>query len=134
MNECMMHLLINGNLYEQMDGWIKLTSRWTDWLFMSDWMNRKSIKWLHLWMNEWMNGWIRMCCGSEWRRGKFGSNLNVNVFSYFTDKATHPTNRQEDWEYIIGFCDQINKELEGWVSVIRTGNRKYNSIWCSSIQ
>uniref|UniRef100_A0A672Z8R1 Golgi associated, gamma adaptin ear containing, ARF binding protein 3b n=1 Tax=Sphaeramia orbicularis TaxID=375764 RepID=A0A672Z8R1_9TELE len=31
----------------------------------------------------------------------------------FTDKATHPTNRQEDWEYIIGFCDQINKELEG---------------------
>uniref|UniRef100_A0A3Q1BZ78 Golgi associated, gamma adaptin ear containing, ARF binding protein 3b n=1 Tax=Amphiprion ocellaris TaxID=80972 RepID=A0A3Q1BZ78_AMPOC len=29
------------------------------------------------------------------------------------DKATHPTNRQEDWEYIIGFCDQINKELEG---------------------
>uniref|UniRef100_A0A8C7W6G2 Golgi associated, gamma adaptin ear containing, ARF binding protein 3 n=1 Tax=Oncorhynchus mykiss TaxID=8022 RepID=A0A8C7W6G2_ONCMY len=28
-------------------------------------------------------------------------------------KATHPTNRQEDWEYIIGFCDQINKELEG---------------------
>ncbi|KAI3359904.1 hypothetical protein L3Q82_014263, partial [Scortum barcoo] len=28
-------------------------------------------------------------------------------------KATHPTNRQEDWEYIIGFCDQVNKELEG---------------------
>lgn len=32
-----------------------------------------------------------------------------------SDKATHPTNRQEDWEYIIGFCDQINKELEGYV-------------------
>uniref|UniRef100_A0A674DRT4 Golgi associated, gamma adaptin ear containing, ARF binding protein 3 n=1 Tax=Salmo trutta TaxID=8032 RepID=A0A674DRT4_SALTR len=31
----------------------------------------------------------------------------------FENKATHPTNRQEDWEYIIGFCDQINKELEG---------------------
>uniref|UniRef100_A0A8C0ZEN0 VHS domain-containing protein n=1 Tax=Cyanistes caeruleus TaxID=156563 RepID=A0A8C0ZEN0_CYACU len=31
-------------------------------------------------------------------------------------KATNPSNRQEDWEYIIGFCDQINKELEGWVS------------------
>uniref|UniRef100_A0AAY4CPG7 Golgi associated, gamma adaptin ear containing, ARF binding protein 3a n=1 Tax=Denticeps clupeoides TaxID=299321 RepID=A0AAY4CPG7_9TELE len=30
-----------------------------------------------------------------------------------TDKATNPSNRQEDWEYIIGFCDQINKELEG---------------------
>ncbi|KAM8845055.1 ADP-ribosylation factor-binding protein GGA3 [Spinachia spinachia] len=29
------------------------------------------------------------------------------------NKATHPTNRQEDWEYIIGFCDQIDKELEG---------------------
>ncbi|KAJ3600753.1 hypothetical protein NHX12_031728 [Muraenolepis orangiensis] len=29
------------------------------------------------------------------------------------NKATHPNNRQEDWEYIIGFCDQINKELEG---------------------
>ncbi|XP_061893278.1 ADP-ribosylation factor-binding protein GGA3 [Entelurus aequoreus] len=29
------------------------------------------------------------------------------------NKATHPSNRQEDWEYIIGFCDQINKELEG---------------------
>uniref|UniRef100_A0AAY4CR86 Golgi associated, gamma adaptin ear containing, ARF binding protein 3 n=1 Tax=Denticeps clupeoides TaxID=299321 RepID=A0AAY4CR86_9TELE len=26
---------------------------------------------------------------------------------------TNPSNRQEDWEYIIGFCDQINKELEG---------------------
>lgn len=32
-----------------------------------------------------------------------------------SDKATHSTNRQEDWEYIIGFCDQINKELEGYV-------------------
>uniref|UniRef100_A0AAR2IRK4 VHS domain-containing protein n=1 Tax=Pygocentrus nattereri TaxID=42514 RepID=A0AAR2IRK4_PYGNA len=29
------------------------------------------------------------------------------------NKATNPSNRQEDWEYIIGFCDQINKELEG---------------------
>lgn len=35
-----------------------------------------------------------------------------------SDKATHPTNRQEDWEYIIGFCDQINKELEGYVCEI----------------
>uniref|UniRef100_A0AAZ3PKB2 Golgi associated, gamma adaptin ear containing, ARF binding protein 3b n=1 Tax=Oncorhynchus tshawytscha TaxID=74940 RepID=A0AAZ3PKB2_ONCTS len=35
------------------------------------------------------------------------------VFDLTIDKATHPTNRQEDWEYIIGFCDQINKELEG---------------------
>ncbi|KAM6940087.1 ADP-ribosylation factor-binding protein GGA3a [Xenentodon cancila] len=29
------------------------------------------------------------------------------------NKATNPCNRQEDWEYIVGFCDQINKELEG---------------------
>ncbi|KAM9745786.1 ADP-ribosylation factor-binding protein GGA3 [Menidia menidia] len=28
-------------------------------------------------------------------------------------KATHPTNRQEDWEYIMGFCDQVNREFEG---------------------
>uniref|UniRef100_A0A8C7XMZ1 Golgi associated, gamma adaptin ear containing, ARF binding protein 3a n=1 Tax=Oryzias sinensis TaxID=183150 RepID=A0A8C7XMZ1_9TELE len=41
------------------------------------------------------------------------------LFSLFTfcfcvsDKATSPSNRHEDWEYIMGFCDQINKELEG---------------------
>ncbi|XP_034043734.1 ADP-ribosylation factor-binding protein GGA3a isoform X2 [Thalassophryne amazonica] len=29
------------------------------------------------------------------------------------NKATNPSNRQEDWEYIMGFCDQVNKELEG---------------------
>ncbi|XP_077979789.1 ADP-ribosylation factor-binding protein GGA1-like [Glandiceps talaboti] len=29
------------------------------------------------------------------------------------NKATNPANREEDWEYIIGFCDQVNKELEG---------------------
>uniref|UniRef100_A0AAR2IYT5 Golgi associated, gamma adaptin ear containing, ARF binding protein 3a n=1 Tax=Pygocentrus nattereri TaxID=42514 RepID=A0AAR2IYT5_PYGNA len=34
-------------------------------------------------------------------------------FVFYSDKATNPSNRQEDWEYIIGFCDQINKELEG---------------------
>lgn len=33
---------------------------------------------------------------------------------FFSDKATNPSNRQEDWEYIMGFCDQINKELEGY--------------------
>lgn len=46
-----------------------------------------------------------------------------------TDKATHPTNRQEDWEYIIGFCDQINKELEGYVC----GTHKtFSPLICSS--
>ncbi|KAG7485893.1 ADP-ribosylation factor-binding GGA3-like isoform X1 [Solea senegalensis] len=29
------------------------------------------------------------------------------------NKATNPSNREEDWEYIMGFCDKINKELEG---------------------
>lgn len=41
---------------------------------------------------------------------------------FLPDKATHPTNRQEDWEYIIGFCDQINKELEGYVCEIFANN------------
>lgn len=41
--------------------------------------------------------------------------LNSTALVLFSsDKATHPTNRQEDWEYIIGFCDQVNKELEGY--------------------
>uniref|UniRef100_A0A7N9AYD9 Golgi associated, gamma adaptin ear containing, ARF binding protein 3a n=1 Tax=Mastacembelus armatus TaxID=205130 RepID=A0A7N9AYD9_9TELE len=30
-----------------------------------------------------------------------------------SNKATNPSNKHEDWEYIMGFCDQINKELEG---------------------
>lgn len=42
--------------------------------------------------------------------------LVICSLSLTKDKATNPSNRQEDWEYIIGFCDQINKELEGWVS------------------
>ncbi|XP_017277461.1 ADP-ribosylation factor-binding protein GGA3 [Kryptolebias marmoratus] len=29
------------------------------------------------------------------------------------EKATHRTNREEDWEYIISFCDRVNKEQEG---------------------
>ncbi|XP_061766927.1 ADP-ribosylation factor-binding protein GGA3a isoform X1 [Nerophis ophidion] len=29
------------------------------------------------------------------------------------NKATAPSNRQEEWEYVMAFCDQINKELEG---------------------
>uniref|UniRef100_A0AAR2LMY0 Golgi associated, gamma adaptin ear containing, ARF binding protein 3a n=1 Tax=Pygocentrus nattereri TaxID=42514 RepID=A0AAR2LMY0_PYGNA len=41
------------------------------------------------------------------------SNIMTICFVFYSDKATNPSNRQEDWEYIIGFCDQINKELEG---------------------
>ncbi len=41
----------------------------------------------------------------------------VSLF-FLVDKATNPSNRQEEWEYIIGFCDQINKELEGYVYLL----------------
>uniref|UniRef100_A0A8C7F227 Golgi associated, gamma adaptin ear containing, ARF binding protein 3a n=1 Tax=Oncorhynchus kisutch TaxID=8019 RepID=A0A8C7F227_ONCKI len=44
-----------------------------------------------------------------------------------TDKATNPSNRQEDWEYIIGFCDQINKELEGPQIAVRLLAHKIQS-------
>ncbi|NXF99949.1 GGA3 protein, partial [Sakesphorus luctuosus] len=43
------------------------------------------------------------------------------------DKATNPSNRQEDWEYIIGFCDQINKELEGPQIAVRLLAHKIQS-------
>uniref|UniRef100_A0A7N8X4P5 Golgi associated, gamma adaptin ear containing, ARF binding protein 3b n=1 Tax=Mastacembelus armatus TaxID=205130 RepID=A0A7N8X4P5_9TELE len=34
------------------------------------------------------------------------------------NKATHPANRQEDWEYIIGFCDQVNKDPQIAVTLL----------------
>nr|KAF6295696.1 golgi associated, gamma adaptin ear containing, ARF binding protein 3 [Myotis myotis] len=43
------------------------------------------------------------------------------------NKATNPSNRQEDWEYIIGFCDQINKELEGPQIAVRLLAHKVQS-------
>ncbi|KAF7249011.1 ADP-ribosylation factor-binding protein GGA3 [Varanus komodoensis] len=43
------------------------------------------------------------------------------------NKATNPLNRQEDWEYIIGFCDQINKELEGPQIAVRLLAHKIQS-------
>uniref|UniRef100_A0A671MS85 ADP-ribosylation factor-binding protein GGA3-like n=1 Tax=Sinocyclocheilus anshuiensis TaxID=1608454 RepID=A0A671MS85_9TELE len=39
----------------------------------------------------------------------------ILVRFFLLDKATNPSNKQEEWEYITGFCDQINKELEGYV-------------------
>ncbi|XP_069849139.1 ADP-ribosylation factor-binding protein GGA3 isoform X3 [Dipodomys merriami] len=45
----------------------------------------------------------------------------------YEDKATNPSNRQEDWEYIIGFCDQINKELEGPQIAVRLLAHKIQS-------
>ncbi|XP_041855411.1 ADP-ribosylation factor-binding protein GGA3 [Melanotaenia boesemani] len=46
-------------------------------------------------------------------------------------KATHPANRQEDWEYIIGFCDQVNRELEGPQTAVNLLVRKiyYSQEW-----
>ncbi|CAK6953406.1 ADP-ribosylation factor-binding protein GGA3a [Scomber scombrus] len=43
------------------------------------------------------------------------------------NKATNPSNRQEDWEYIMGFCDQINKELEGPQISVRLLGHKIQS-------
>ncbi|XP_042198390.1 ADP-ribosylation factor-binding protein GGA3 isoform X1 [Callorhinchus milii] len=43
------------------------------------------------------------------------------------NKATSPANRQEDWEYIIGFCDQVNKELEGPQIAVRLLAHKIQS-------
>ncbi|XP_072339314.1 ADP-ribosylation factor-binding protein GGA3 isoform X1 [Scyliorhinus torazame] len=43
------------------------------------------------------------------------------------NKATNPANRQEDWEYIIGFCDQVNKELEGPQIAVRLLAHKIQS-------
>uniref|UniRef100_A0A8D1J6J3 Golgi associated, gamma adaptin ear containing, ARF binding protein 3 n=2 Tax=Sus scrofa TaxID=9823 RepID=A0A8D1J6J3_PIG len=60
----------------------------------------------------------------------------VNLYSRRSDllaqaeclnKATNPSNRQEDWEYIIGFCDQINKELEGPQIAVRLLAHKIQS-------
>lgn len=37
-----------------------------------------------------------------------------NTFSFHTDKATNPLNKEADWDCINGFCDQLNDEPEGW--------------------
>lgn len=43
------------------------------------------------------------------------------------NKATNPCNRQEDWEYIMGFCDQMNAELEGPQIAVRLLAHKIQS-------
>uniref|UniRef100_A0A8C3QEH6 Golgi associated, gamma adaptin ear containing, ARF binding protein 3 n=1 Tax=Cyanoderma ruficeps TaxID=181631 RepID=A0A8C3QEH6_9PASS len=57
----------------------------------------------------------------------FSSLLVICSLSLAKDKATNPSNRQEDWEYIIGFCDQINKELEGPQIAVRLLAHKIQS-------
>ena len=36
-----------------------------------------------------------------------------HLIYHFADKATNPANREEDWDFIMSFCDQVNRELEG---------------------
>uniref|UniRef100_A0A8D1VGK5 Golgi associated, gamma adaptin ear containing, ARF binding protein 3 n=2 Tax=Sus scrofa TaxID=9823 RepID=A0A8D1VGK5_PIG len=56
-----------------------------------------------------------------------GGWLGVPLRIWLWNKATNPSNRQEDWEYIIGFCDQINKELEGPQIAVRLLAHKIQS-------
>lgn len=75
------------------------------------------------WRADWILG-SKQICSLQWLSLDLGepkapkklSELYVHEILYFfvSDKATNPSNRQEDWEYIMSFCDQINKELEGY--------------------
>uniref|UniRef100_A0A3B4VEF2 Golgi-associated, gamma adaptin ear containing, ARF binding protein 1 n=1 Tax=Seriola dumerili TaxID=41447 RepID=A0A3B4VEF2_SERDU len=44
---------------------------------------------------------------------QFGEETESNVFFFYTDKATNPLNKENDWDSIKGFCDQLNDEPEG---------------------
>ena len=46
---------------------------------------------------------------------------------FFPDKATNPANREEDWEYIMIFCDKVNKDLEGPTVAVRLLAHKLQS-------
>uniref|UniRef100_H3AZ37 Golgi associated, gamma adaptin ear containing, ARF binding protein 2 n=1 Tax=Latimeria chalumnae TaxID=7897 RepID=H3AZ37_LATCH len=39
--------------------------------------------------------------------------FRVTQVAFFSDKATDPSSSEEQWEFIQGFCDQVNKEPEG---------------------
>ena len=47
--------------------------------------------------------------------------------SVIPDKATNPVNQNEDWDTILAFCDQINKELEGPQIAVRLLAHKIQS-------
>lgn len=49
------------------------------------------------------------------------------LYLFTSDKATNPSNREEDWEYIMHFCDQVNKELEGSIVAVRLIAHKIQS-------
>lgn len=40
--------------------------------------------------------------------------ITIHVFSFYTDKATNPLNKETDWDNVKGFCDQLSNEPEGW--------------------
>ncbi|XP_030839813.1 ADP-ribosylation factor-binding protein GGA1 isoform X1 [Strongylocentrotus purpuratus] len=43
------------------------------------------------------------------------------------NKATNPSNRDDDWEYIMNFCDRVNSELEGALLSCRLLGHKIQS-------
>lgn len=53
--------------------------------------------------------------------------LHLNNVYCVAAKATNPLNREADWEFIIGFCDQVNKELEGPQIAVRLLAHKIQS-------
>jgi hypothetical protein len=52
--------------------------------------------------------------------------IYLDIFN-LTDAATNPANRDEDWETIIKFCEQINRELEGPQIAVRLIAHKIQS-------
>ena len=49
------------------------------------------------------------------------------LLSSSVDKATNPANRDENWDFIMAFCDQVNKELEGPQIAVRLLAHKIQS-------
>ena len=45
----------------------------------------------------------------------------------FADQATNPAMREEDWDHIMAFCDQVNRELEGPQTAVRLLAHKIQS-------
>lgn len=60
--------------------------------------------------------WMFSCC-PEWKTFCVISALRW-MFSFgmrfVLDKATNPSNRQEEWEHVMAFCEQVNKDPQGW--------------------
>nr|CAB3248915.1 ADP-ribosylation factor-binding protein GGA1 [Phallusia mammillata] len=40
-------------------------------------------------------------------------NMDEETMETLLNKATSSLNREEDWEYIMGFCDKVNNDIEG---------------------